>query len=329
MDQNTGNKPSENILVIKSRFKSIQGNIFGQMIIFLRNKELESVNAIVSTYSDVYKIDLSTEWDKYEEMIADLKWKGQFNNNLTTSLSTQISNYAIDRRMLAQFYQFVYNYDYKSMENILFDQINRIVHDKDLSLETVIQEVSASGFSEVRAKRSRPKETADKGGGESQAADPAMVAKIIPIDLILSPVKGKPIYSIKIGDRLMIKIKPASDRANYIIDEMGLKKDKEILPIPAEVIDIKAGQDRKDPVEILTKIIPGIFGKGFENERSVKLRMYDPHIDEDLTIKKPRSEGAKKDSREKTPILSRGFLVMALLLIIIITLLLILILGKW
>ncbi len=310
------------ILIIKARFKSDKSNIYGQILIVLNNKkEFDSFNLIVSTYPDIYNIELNTAWDIYDGSITDIKLKGQYNNSMTASLTAHFNNFSSDLKSITQIYEFAYNNNLKEMETLIFNQIYKIFHETSIQVDTMIDEIPARDFEEIKLNRNKPVE--EKKEDDNKSASP--VANIILIDLILSPVKGKPIYNLKIGDRIMIKIRPGGDRANYIIDDLGIRRDKEILPIPAEIIDIKAGNDRKDPLEIMTKIAPGVYGKAYENEKQVKLRMYDPAIDEDIILRKKPKGGESTNFSEKTPIFTKGTLIMLLFLFIIITLLIILI----
>jgi hypothetical protein len=96
----------------------------------------------------------------------------------------------------------------------------------------------------------------------------------------------------------MTKISPNSDRENYFIDLLGLRLEDHIKPAASEIIDIKANS-KNDPIEILTQIGPGIYGKLIEDERQVKLRMYDPITDG--PISKKGIEAARFEEKQKAP----------------------------
>ena len=212
-------------------------------------------------------------------MILELKWKGNFNANLTSSIMDNFKEISAEDSKTNQLYDYVNSYDYNSLDTYLFDTINRVVHDKNLVLETSIQEVTAEEFAQTKEKRYNKAE--EKSTSETELEEGAVILNIQPI---LAPVKGKPIYELKIGDRIMTKIIPNTDRANYFIDLLGLRVENHIKPIATEVIDIKS-DGKSEPLEILTRIGPGIYGKCIEDERQVKLRLYDALIDGPLTQK--------------------------------------------
>ena len=271
---------SDHLIIIKGRFKALSMNLYGLfIIIFNQDKRIDTYNIAVSTFSNIYENEPHLPWDKYEQMILELKWKGNFNANLTSSIMDNFKEISAEDSKTNQLYDYVNSYDYNSLDTYLFDTINRVVHDKNLVLETSIQEVTAEEFAQTKEKRYNKVE--DKSTSETELEEGAVILNIQPI---LAPVKGKPIYELKIGDRIMTKIIPNTDRANYFIDLLGLRVENHIKPIATEVIDIKS-DGKSEPLEILTRIGPGIYGKCIEDERQVKLRLYDALIDGPLTQK--------------------------------------------
>ncbi len=271
---------SDHLIIIKGRFKALSMNLYGLfIIIFNQDKRIDTYNIAVSTFSNIYENEPHLPWDKYEQMILELKWKGNFNANLTSSIMDNFKEISAEDSKTNQLYDYVNSYDYNSLDTYLFDTINRVIHDKNLVLETSIQEVTAEEFAQTKEKRYNKAE--EKSTSETELEEGAVILNIQPI---LAPVKGKPIYELKIGDRIMTKIIPNTDRANYFIDLLGLRVENHIKPIATEVIDIKS-DGKSEPLEILTRIGPGIYGKCIEDERQVKLRLYDALIDGPLTQK--------------------------------------------
>ncbi len=262
-------------LILKGRFKSNSLSFYGLLLlIFNARRDIEVCHALVSTYSSVYENETHYGWEKYQEFIVNAKWKGNFNPSMSTSMQDFLNKMNSDKLSREQLYEFCKNYDYDNINKFVFDIVNRIINDKNLILETGIQEVTASEYKtmkEAALKSDRPEEI-PKG---FKTEDGSIT---LPIKLILAPVSGKPIYELKIGDKIMTKIVPSSDRANYYIDLLNLRVEDRIKPLPSTVTEIKS-ESREDPLEILVQLAPGIYGSCMEDERQVKLRMYDPSID--------------------------------------------------
>jgi len=270
-------------LILKGRFKSKSNNLYGLiLIIFNPEAEVEAFNSVVSTFSSVFEMEPHISWEKYEETILELKWKGNFNSSMTSSLMDHIKNISKEEPLNRQLYDSVLNYDYDSVEIFITDILYRVVNDKNLILEIGIQESEKEEYQAAREKKQADAKTASAPQGQGYNLEAGSV--ILPLQPILAPVKGKPLYELKIGDKIVSKILPNSDRENYFIDLLGLRVEGHVKPVAGEVIDIKANS-RNDPLEITVQLAPGIYGKIVEDERQVKIRIYDPRIDGPMTQK--------------------------------------------
>jgi len=286
---------------------------------------------VVSTYSDLYNIEPHEDWTKYREYISNVKWKGNFNATMTSSIMDQFKKFSEQMNSITLLYDHVCEYDYNAMDVILFDLVNRIIHDKNLILETAIQELSQSDYRtalEGAPKNEEPAPVESGGGAGFGVEDDAV---ILPVKPIVAPVKGKPVYELRISDKLLVYIQPSSDRANYFIDQLNLRQENEILPTAAEVIDIKGGAGKNNPTDILALIAPGIYGKFTEAEKQVKLKLYDPLTDGLLTKKlggaAQKKAGAAAPGKKSG--MTRGTIIMMAFLAVILILFIVLIFMNW
>ncbi|OHD63848.1 MAG: hypothetical protein A2176_12070 [Spirochaetes bacterium RBG_13_51_14] len=325
---------SDDIMIVKGRFKAGSFNLYGQFILVFKNdSNFESYNAVVSTYSDLYNLEPHESWTKYREFIANVKWKGNFNTTMTSSLMNQFKKFSEQMNSISLLYDNVSDYDYNAMDVILFDLVNRIIHDKNLILETAIQEATPLEY----------RTAVDTAAPEDEKPDVAPAARdgygieddavILSVKPIVAPVRGRPVYELRVGDKLLVYIQPQSDRANYFIDLLNLREKDEIKPTPGEVIDIKSGSGKNNPTDILTLIAPGIYGTFTELEKQVKLKMYDPEIDGPGAKKKTGAINGKASAATDTDAVKAGFskgtIVMLVLFMIILTLFIVLIFLSW
>ena len=324
----------DNLMIVKGRFKAASINLFGQFILIFKNRnEFDTFNAVISTYSDLYNLEPHEEWTKYREYISNVKWKGNFNASMTSSIMEHLKKFSEEMNSISLLYDIVCDYDYNAMDTAIFDLINRIIHDKTLVLETAIQEITPNEFREaVSGKDAKSAPEDAPAGADSQFAveDDAV---ILPVKPIVAPVRGKPIYELRVGDKLMVYLQPQSDRANYFIDQLGLREDKEIKATPGEVIDIKAGSGKNNPIDILTLIAPGIYGKFTETEKQVKLKMYDPEVDGPMAKKKREAAGEALAGDSGTSgrkfAYTKGTIVMLALFMIMLVLFVVLVFISW
>lgn len=276
-------REEKNLFFLKGRFKSNSLNFYGLfLLIFNTRQELISHYILVSTFSSVFDMEPHFGWEKYEEFIVNAKWKGNYNPNMTASVEDFFKKITSEENGQKEIlYSYVKNYDYDNIDTFMFDIINRIIHDKNLIIETGVQESSEMEFRETKENRSQKKDAQPQQPDDKKPADEGVT---LTIQLILAPVSGKPMYELKIGDVIMCKILPNTDRANYFIDLLNLRVENVVKPVPGKVIDIKS-EGKGFALEILTEIGPGIYGKCIEDERQVKLRMYDPAVDGKISNK--------------------------------------------
>ncbi|MFN4217233.1 MAG: hypothetical protein ACK4HQ_07530 [Brevinematales bacterium] len=96
-------------------------------------------------------------------------------------------------------------------------------------------------------------------------------AVILDVSLVLSPISGVPIYELKEGTKIFIKITEQTSRGQYFNDLLGANEGGEILPVPATVK--KVSKEGKI-YTVLVEIGPGIYGKSLD-EDTVKVKLYD------------------------------------------------------
>ncbi|TAL31237.1 MAG: DUF4899 domain-containing protein [Spirochaetes bacterium] len=297
-DQVSDKAQEDGFFIIKARFKAQALNLYGLvLVVFNRKNQIDNFNVVVSSSAALFDFEPHIGWEKYEEAIMGTKWEGNFNTSMTTSIMDQVKTLTYQDKQRVLLYDSIAAYDYDSVEIFMSDLIYRIIHDKNLILEIGLQEVTVDAFKDAKESRATPREAQPK----AQVASPSSNFKvedgsvILPLVPILAPVKGKPLYELRVGDRIMTRILANSDREQYFIDLLDLRTENHVKPVPSEIIDIKANS-KTDPIEILVEIGPGIYGRVIEEERQVKLRMYDPQTDGPLTRK-----GIEKAKTGKAP----------------------------
>lgn len=266
---------------LKGRFKSAATNLYGLfLVVYNHQKAMESFQIVATSYSAIYDLEPNQEWHRYESMITDHRWKGSYNTSMTTSLGSVFDGISKDPRQREEFYGLISAYNYDRIDVVLFDLFNRMIRDKSAVLETGIQEATSEEVQKAR-------ETI-KGKVEEKAEKPIIPvrnfnveegATIIPSALVLSPVRGKLLYELKIGDRIMLKLDPNSQQGAYYIESFKLRSPEgKLKGVPAEVIDIRS-ESKSMPVDVLARIDDHLYARATEEERHVRVCLYDPKID--------------------------------------------------
>jgi hypothetical protein len=285
-----------NYFFLKGRFKSTAANLYGLfLVVFNPQKVMEVHNAAASSFSTSYDLEPHIEWERYEEKITEYRWKGNCNASMTNSIVNAFEDINRDSRLRDELYSLISSYNYSQLEIMLFDQLNRIVRDRNIIIESGIQEATPEEVIQVRERRSvaSKDESAAAPAPETTTHDFEVEegSTIVPVSMLLSPVRGKLLYELKIGDKIMLRLNAKNEIGKYYIDFFSLRTpDGKIKAIAGEVIDIRS-EKRDMPVSVLTKIDERVYGLSTEEERHVRVCIYDPKVDGPL-----RTSGGKKGS---------------------------------
>lgn len=323
---------------LKGRFKASSSNLYGLfLIIFNPEKAMESYHAAVSTYSNIFDLEPHIEWQTFEEKITEIRWKGNCNMNMTSAVVSLFESLNGNFSARDEIYGMVSTYNYTHLDVAVTDIINRVIRDKGIVLETGIQEALPEEVVAAREEHLKKQTGKDKPSPTESVSHGFHVEEgsaIVPASMVLSPVKGKLLYELKIGDLIMLRFNQKTDLGQFYINLYKLKTPEgKYKPIPGEVIDIKS-EARNLPVNILARIDNQLFAVASEEDRHVRVYLYDPKTDSALKIpstgsgttragRDNRSVNSQKKDRSPATFLLLGFaafLIMVLLLIIYILL---------
>jgi len=272
--------------IIKVRFKAINTNTFGLILISMNNnlRVAENISVIASHFSSLYETDPKGSWIDMEERIFHLKWKGEY----ATSISRDIQNY-IENRLrndrTEEMYTFLKHNAVSKIENTLFAMLVKPLGERNIHIEISWEKVTAEEIQQAKeAREKREAEEANPQEDGQSSEDVALAEEfnleegsvVLDVNLVLAPVSGIPIFELKRGDWIMVKIDASCSKGKYFIDLLNATHEGEVVPIPARVHGVKV--NKFNEFSILLKIGEGIFGKAIEAE-PVKLKKYDPESD--------------------------------------------------
>jgi len=260
----------ENYIILKGRFKAVDTNTYGIFIIFINEeiKEVENMIAIASHYSSLYDIDPHLPWYSFEENLVNIKWKGDIAVNISLDLQHYMES-SLEHDRGNELYFLIKNNDELKIESLLQAILIKPLSDRNIIIETVSEFVTKKAIQMIREERNKPKNekviTAEKQFDTDKGI-------LLNVDLILAPVSGIPIFELKKGDKIMVRINDRTSRGKYYIDKLGARVNGNIIPVPAEVTNISKNENKE--YSIICKLEEGIFGKAIEAEQ-VKLKRYD------------------------------------------------------
>jgi len=280
-------KTETTYVIIKGRFKAIGTSSYGIFIIFVDNntKNVDKIDIISSHFSTIYENPVSMPWSELEDLITKMKWKGEFATSLTNDVQSTLEDiFQPGTGRGIDIWTSVKKGQLNKVCNIFEEYLSRPTGDKNVKVEVAIETVTRSEIDEV--KRAREQKGELESANLTSNLTPTEVQKnqelgieesaiVLDVSLVLSPISGIPIYDLKEGTKILVKISEQSSRGQYFIDLFNASVNNEILPIPATVV--KVTHDGKI-YTVLVNIGPGIYGKSMD-EDTVKVKLYDPTTD--------------------------------------------------
>lgn len=274
------------MIALKGRFKTIQNTMFGLFII-----QINEHGNFIENYAIICNRDNSTYnhspekngWKVFHDEIQSLKLRGNIVQTVSSDLTAKLKNAISDDNFYKGLSSYVASKSNEKIQALLRSLYYRSITDRE---DELIVDFEIESY--------EPEE--DLADDDLDINDEPEIDDgiFLSIDCVVSPVKGKYIIQLKVGDKLMVKINPSDPRSQYFIDLLNLREENLIHPTPAEIIKYTK---RDADFEITVKIGEGIYGKIFEAEK-VKIRMYDPVIDK---LRKNTDESAAAAKGKKIP----------------------------
>ena len=308
------------LLAIKGRFRSPENELFGLYFLMLNQDEsfIETTAIIASVHPEIYHETLKASFSSFENKINLLKYEGKYKQDSTHDLQESLKSVSLDQEFCKDLDKSVKKKDIKGIAHSMSTLISRVLHDTKITTDIEIQDVSDQDLEKAREEA----KTTEADSKTAASATPSEETTL-DISLVLAPVGGKLVTDLKRGEKIMIRISPVNDRAEYYFDLLDLRNEKGISPAPAELISITEGSAGS---EIKVKIADGVFGKVTEEEK-VLVRLHD---EKDEAKKQEKKEpaakqrtSAKKSKRllsteKRSDLLFKAFLAIAVILLLLI-----------
>lgn len=269
----------QDLIVVKGKFSS--SSLYGAFIIFLNPSYLRIISfyAVVSRSFDISDIKTNQDWRNFEKMIVEVSKKTGFDEAMTSKLKdTAIKALTIQEvtqftRLIEQddgiavnhsFQKFISDITgYQNVElSVDYERINSISMELNSLVSTKIVEAPAP-------QKEKPAE-AIKVEKLDDPLEGKEVKLILNGALILSPIKGKDISELLVGDRIMISIIDKSPKALDVLKAFNaFKEDGSAKPITGRIVSVSHTTDYK----IFAIVAKGIYIKIVEEEDFIKVAM--------------------------------------------------------
>jgi len=265
------------LYLIKGKFSS--SNIHGAFIIFLDIPHLRIVNiySIISRSFEVAEIKTSQDWHGFEHYLVDIVKKGDFDTVITSKVneallkSLNMQEISQLLHLLEQDNGIAVNHHFQKFFSDVtgFKSVQFSVdYEKISSLTMELQSITSEKISNQKMKNEEEViiEGIDDFDDPLAGKDVRLLVKGA---LILSPIKGKDISQLAVGDKVMVSIIDRGNKAIDLLKAFNAYNDGAVKPIVGRIISINHTTNYK----IYAIVAKGIYVKIVEEENFIKVAM--------------------------------------------------------
>jgi hypothetical protein len=306
------------VKIIKGKFDVKESNIYGLFLIFINipNKYIMHIDSFIQSRENV--VSKASIFDSWKAFLADITNFGKTEDDIIPSY--EFANNIAYSLENPDIYSEIENDNLEHLTKLFTDIINKFYQNAYANCKLSIDNTNSLTMELADISIEEPQKTTgkdlDKMDGEHSEKIEAIESKaeyVLNGRIIISPIKGKHISEIKVGEKIKILLS-SSDSINKQIARSlkALSEDNEILPITMRITE-------KFPMEKKGYYIYGLIAK------NVLVRIIeeeDVKIETDTVQKITKSAKREKNSSDNRTIvyivLLIGLLFVILFLILMI-----------
>ncbi|PJZ71252.1 hypothetical protein CH373_01715 [Leptospira perolatii] len=253
------------------------------------NSRVEKMDLVAVGNSELINIPLSSaSFKDVLNLCQKIKYETKQLKNLTIKLAELFQQSGRSDDFMEQLLHYVNKREDEKIRYLLNQVINQAIGNSKPDIALFYRMVDRSSMDEANL---------DRGPGESLESSPADIgappevvsaveipsaqgidsmipqnATRIQFKFMLSPVSGIPVNQLKPGDQVVLQLIDSDPTTKSVIDSLKLRKeDGSISPVPGSIV---VTENKGTESEAVVKIGNDIFGKIYEEENSVKVRLY-------------------------------------------------------
>jgi len=292
----------KDLVIFKGKFSS--ASVYGAFLIFVNKIYFKVTHSIVivSKSFELSELKTAVDWRNFERQLDLVQKKGGIDEIFSSQIKDNISK-RLTIQELTKFVRLIEAKDEISLGHNFQKFLTDVTGFQNIVLSLDYEESSSLAM-ELHSITSTKLSPAELAKGQNQQPQPEV--KVEKIDdalegreiklmlngaLILSPIKGKDIAKLAVGDRIMISIIDKTPKAIELAkafkayDEEGNMK-----PIPGRIVSLK----KDDYLNIIVIVAKGIYMKIIEEEENIKVAMDPTYYNQSKATEDEESKGFSK-----------------------------------
>ncbi len=268
------------LYVIKGKFAS--SSVYGAFIVFLNAPYLRVINSysMLSRSFEVADVKTNQDWRTFEKQLVEISKKNGFDEGLTAKMKDSMIK-ALTIQEITKFTKLIEQDDGIAVNHNFQKFISDVTGFQNVELSVDYEKISSIAMElnsitsiKISAASESVKEPVKEENVKVEKLDDPLEGKEVKLilngALILSPIKGKDISDIVVGDRIMISIIDKSSKASDVLKAFNaVREDGSAKPITGRIVSIKHAEDYK----LFAIVAKGIYVKIEEEENFIKVAM--------------------------------------------------------
>ena len=312
----------KDVYVIKGRFSSTSS--FGAFIAFFNHFYL-TLNSIYPVISDSFALkDIKTfnDWITFEKVLTDFLINNshddvlgrQFKNVLTSSFTIQFSSEL--KKLMTDRNEMEINRQFQQVvqARLGLQSVNMVVDVETISsLDMELYSITSQKVMDYRVHQDEKKESdldieVDRDDDDKEVLKGKEVRLILRGSVILSPITGRDIGLLVVGDRLKVKIVDAHPKAVHVLQAFNAYDSDGPHPILGRIVYIRRRTD--GGYTIYAIVAKGIYVKIEEMEDNIKVAI-------DTSFLESESEKSRMSNLNMIIIISLSVVLLLLIILLI------------
>lgn len=296
------NDTYRDLIVLKGRFSS--ASVYGAFIIFFSSVYMKVMNsfALVSKSFELADMKTSMDWRNFEKQLDNILKKGGMDEVFTAQVKENISK-GLTIQELTKLLNLISINDAIAVNHSFQKFLSDVTGFQNIELSLDYESVTslAMELHSITGMKIPPAELArgqmdekSKQEVKVEKIDDGLAGKEVKLmlngALILSPIKGKDIAKLAVGDRIMISIIDKNPKSVDVAKAFNAyDSEGNMKPIPGRIVSLK----RDDYLHIMAIVAKGIYMKIIEEEENIKVAM-DPAYYNQASKNEPEDKGSSK-----------------------------------
>ena len=268
------------LYVIKGKFSS--SSVYGAFIVFLNTAMIRVVSSfsMISRSFEISDVKTNQDWRTFEKQMVEISQKTGYDEGMTSKMMDSMGK-ALTIQEITKFAKLIEQDDGIAVNHNFQKFIQDVTGFQNVELSvdyektsSIVMELNSLTSTKISAIAEVIKEKAPELEVKVEKLDDPLEGKEVKLvlngALILSPIRGKDISELVIGDRIMISI---IDKSPKVVDLLkafnAYKEDGTAKPISGRIVSYKHGDDYK----IFAIVAKGIYIKIVEEENHIKVGM--------------------------------------------------------